>query len=257
MVKIALITGGAQGIGFGLVRHFLEKNWRVAALDVDEEALSEMTGLFPQASLVPLKADAGKEENVAAAFQELGEWQAKAKEAPGFDLLVNNAGIANAACGSLETLSLADWSRVMDSHLTAAFLCSRASVPGLRLRRGAIVNMGSTRAFQSEPNWEAYAAAKGGILALTHALALSLGPDIRVNAVCPGWIETGPMQKQSRRRPVEHREVDKAQHPVGRVGEVSDIAAMVDFLAGPDAGFITGQSFVVDGGMTRKMIYEP
>jgi NAD(P)-dependent dehydrogenase (short-subunit alcohol dehydrogenase family) len=130
-------------------------------------------------------------------------------------------------------------------------------VPGLRERRGSIVNISSTRALQSEPNCEAYAAAKGGILALTHALAISLGPEIRVNAICPGWIETGDMQKASTRRAVQHSDADREQHPVGRVGVPGDIAATVAFLASPEAGFITGQHIAVDGGMTRKMIYAP
>ena len=98
----------------------------------------------------------------------------------------------------------------------------------------------------SEPNTEAYSASKGGLVALTHALAISLGPDIRVNCVSPGWIVTkGP-------RPTAEEE---AFHPAGRVGEPNDIAAMVAFLVGRDSGFITGAEFVVDGGVTRKMIY--
>ncbi|MCP1366861.1 SDR family oxidoreductase, partial [Halomonas sp. BBD48] len=118
-----------------------------------------------------------------------------------------------------------------------------------------IINMASTRALQSEPHCEAYAAAKGGLLAMTHALAISLGPEVRVNAICPGWIETGPWQKSDQRSSPEHRAIDRDQHPVGRIGEPEDIAAAVAFLAGDEAGFITGQEFVIDGGMTRKMIY--
>ena len=130
-------------------------------------------------------------------------------------------------------------------------------MPGLRRRKGAIVNIASTRAVMSEPNSEPYAAAKGGLLALTHALAISLGPDVRVNAVLPGWIETGPWQKASEREEKpEHRDVDREQHPVGRIGRPEDIAAAVAYLASDAAGFITGQHFAVDGGMTVKMIYE-
>ena len=133
-------------------------------------------------------------------------------------------------------------------------LC-RAAVPLLRPRRGAIVFIASTRALQSEPDTEAYAAAKGGLIALTHALAISLGPEIRINAILPGWIETGPWAKASKRHEPDHRPVDRDQHPVGRVGTPEDIAATVAFLASDGAGFITGQRIVVDGGMTRKMIY--
>jgi NAD(P)-dependent dehydrogenase (short-subunit alcohol dehydrogenase family) len=122
-------------------------------------------------------------------------------------------------------------------------------VPVLRRAGGAaaIVNIASTRALQSEPNTEAYAASKGGIVALTHALAVSLGPAVRVNCISPGWIDVRASQLSDQ---------DHAQHPVGRVGKPLDIAKLVLFLLSEDAGFITGQNFVVDGGMTRKMIYE-
>ena len=97
----------------------------------------------------------------------------------------------------------------------------------------------------SEPETEAYAATKGGLVALTHALAISLGPDVRVNAVAPGWISGAD----------DLRDVDHAQHPAGRVGKAEDIANMVLFLLNPENSFITGQNFIIDGGMTRKMIY--
>jgi NAD(P)-dependent dehydrogenase (short-subunit alcohol dehydrogenase family) len=143
----------------------------------------------------------------------------------------------------------------VDSSLTAAFLATRAAVPALREAGGAIVNMASTRAFQSEPDCEAYAAAKGGIVALTHALAVSLGPRIRVNAVAPGWIETAPLARRADRATPEHDPQDHAQHPVGRIGRPQDVAELVEFLAGASAGFITGETFVVDGGMRRRMRY--
>ena len=109
------------------------------------------------------------------------------------------------------------------------------------------MNIASTRAGQSEANTEAYSASKGGIVALTHAMAISLGPDIRVNCISPGWIETDPE--------AVHSETDEAQHPCGRVGTPDDIAAMVAYLLSDRAGFISGQDFVIDGGMTKKMIY--
>ena len=110
--------------------------------------------------------------------------------------------------------------------------------------RGAIVNIASTRALQSEPDTEAYAASKGGLVALTHALAMSLGPAVRVNCISPGWIAHQPVRKK-----------DHAQHPVGRVGRAEDVAEMVAYLLSDAAGFVTGQNFVIDGGMTKKMIY--
>ena len=118
-----------------------------------------------------------------------------------------------------------------------------------------MVNIASTRALQSEPNTEAYSASKGGIVALTHALAISLGPEVRVNVISPGWIDVKEWRKASQRRASTVTPFDRAQHPAGRVGAPGDIGAMAAFLLSAAAGFITGQNFVVDGGMTRKMIY--
>jgi NAD(P)-dependent dehydrogenase (short-subunit alcohol dehydrogenase family) len=132
---------------------------------------------------------------------------------------------------------------------------TKHAAPHLRRARGAIVNIASTRALQSEPNTEAYSASKGGLVALTHALAVSLGPDVRVNCVSPGWIDVSARRKRSRRKPEALRPEDRAQHPVGRVGTPEDVAELVAFLLSDAAGFITGQDFIADGGMTRKMIY--
>jgi len=129
-------------------------------------------------------------------------------------------------------------------------------VPHLRQSRGSIVNMASTRALQSEPNSEAYAASKGGLLALTHSLAISLGPDVRANSISPGWIDVRAWQAHAPANPEPLSATDHNQHPSGRVGTPEDIAAMVAYLVSPEARFVTGQNFVVDGGMTRKMIYE-
>lgn len=163
------------------------------------------------------------------------------------DALVSNAGIM--VRKPLRQLTLGEWRKVLDTNLTATFLFARAAERSLRAARGAIVTIASTRAQMSEPNTETYSASKGGLLALTHALAISLGPDVRVNCVSPGWIVTKPGEKLRRK--------DHQQHPVGRAGWPQDIAEMVAFLLdGKRAGFITGTNVVVDGGMTRKMIYE-
>ena len=159
------------------------------------------------------------------------------------DALVNNAGLATAQGQPLESLALAEWRKVLGVNLDGPMLLAKHCAPYLREQQGAIVNIASTRAQQSEPHGEADAASKGGLLALTHALAISLGPKTRVNAIAPGWISD-----DDDLRPVDHE-----QHPVGRVGRVEDIAQAVLYLA--DAGFVTGQVLTVDGGMTRKMIY--
>ena len=223
-MKKAIITGGAGLIGSGLCTALLAQGWQVASFDLEP-------GPEGAQSVI---CDVGEEASVAAAFVELG-WDE-------LDLLVNNAGIASPDRGPMAELSLTEWRRVTDSHLTGAFLMSRAAIPLLN-EGGGVIHMVSTRAFMSEPNTEAYAASKGALVALTHAMAISLGPKIRVNAVAPGWISDGE----------DLSEEDHAQHPVGRVGRADDIAGAVLYLA--EAGFVTGQVLTVDGGMTRKMIY--
>lgn len=244
------ITGGAAGIGRGTLLHFHGLGWRVCALDRDEEALAEMRTMFPATECLALRCDVGVESEVKDAFDEVKGWLG---DTP-LTCLVNNAGIADPYCGPLEDVSLADWNRWMDASLTAAFLCSRAALPLLRRADAAsIVNISSTRSLMSEPESFAYAASKGGIDALTHAMAVSLGPKIRVNAILPGWIETSPWQKAADRAQPDHSESAKSQHPAGRIGTIEDIAEAVEYLV--NAGFVTGTRIVVDGGMTRKMIY--
>ena len=248
--KTIFITGIGNGIGRALAVFYTQLGWRVAGLDPDEEALTELReGLDGDLLLVP--GDAGREADVIDTADRLSEWLDGAP----LTCLVNNAGIADPYARPLEDLSLADFQSWIDASLTAAFLCSRSCLPFLRRGEGgAIVNISSTRAVMSEPDCFGYAAAKGGLDALTHAMAVSLGPDIRVNAIRPGWIETGPWQKKKDRSNPDHRDIDRDQHPVGRIGEPQDIAEAIQYLH--EAGFVTGQHLNVDGGMTAKMIYE-
>ena len=149
----------------------------------------------------------------------------------------------------LAELSLAEWTSVLDTNLSSLFLLARAAGPLLRGPAGdagAIVAIASTRAHMSEPDTESYAASKGGLVALTHALAVSLGPAVRANCISPGWIDVSGEALS----PADHE-----QHPAGRVGRVEDIAALAAWLLGPESGFVSGAEFVSDGGMTRKMIY--
>ncbi|NMC74269.1 MAG: SDR family oxidoreductase, partial [Geobacteraceae bacterium] len=169
------------------------------------------------------------------------------------DLLVNNAGIGRRA--PFLELAAEDFDRVVAVNLRGTFLCSQSVARRMveRGRGGAIVNIASTRAFMSEPGTEAYTASKGGIVSLTHAMAISIGPHgIRVNCISPGWIETRDWQYSRCCEEPFHSERDRSQHPVGRVGRPRDIADACLFLA-ESAGFITGQNLVVDGGMTVKM----
>jgi NAD(P)-dependent dehydrogenase (short-subunit alcohol dehydrogenase family) len=225
--KTALVTGGARGIGAAIAELLAARGYDVAVADL-------APGRF-----FSVKCDVSREASVRSCVR------AVIKRFARLDALVNNAAITGPANGPLEKLALAEWNRRIGTNLTGAFLMAKYCLPHLRRRRGGIVNIASTRALQSEPDSEAYAASKGGLVALTHAMAMSAGPAVRVNCVSPGWIaHRGKLRKK-----------DHAQHPAGRVGLPRDIAAMVAYLLSDEADFITGQNFVVDGGMTRKMIY--
>nr|WP_320050307.1 SDR family oxidoreductase [uncultured Desulfuromonas sp.] len=246
--RIALITGGAQGIGRGIAERLRDEGWRVVVADHDGEALQEAVSAW-EGAIVGKQVDVSE----APAVRDLFAWLETRYGR--LDLLVNNAAIAQAHGAALEALDVAEWQRMLAVNLTGPFLCSKYAAPLLRRPRGTILHIASTRAVQSEPNSEAYAASKGGIVALTHAMAVSLGPQIRVNCISPGWIDVSAWKKGSRGFAAPLSREDHEQHPVGRVGKPQDIAATVSFLASEDAGFITGQNIVVDGGMTRKMIY--
>ena len=245
------ITGAGNGIGRAILMHFAGLGWRVIGLDIDSEALSQLRDTLPREQALLLTCDTGKEGEVSRAFDRIAEWLGD----DGLDCLVNNSGISDPYCGPLDRVELSNWQGWIDASLTAAFLVSRASLPHLRRAgQASIANISSTRAVMSEPETFAYAAAKGGLDALTHSMAVTLGPDIRVNAIRPGWIETGPWQKRGARSHPDHRDKDRDQHPVGRIGRPEDIAEAVEYLHG--AGFVTGQHINIDGGMTVKMIYE-
>ncbi|MDX1553629.1 MAG: SDR family oxidoreductase [Marinobacter sp.] len=248
---VILVTGGAQGIGKGIATYFLDKGWRVVVLDQDAEAIKACgQGFGNPDNLHLITMDVSCEPEVVTAVAEALRWGGR------LDAVVNNAGIADPDNGPIETLELAQWQRRIDVNLTGAFLMAKHTVPHLRQSKGSLINMASTRALQSEPNSEAYAASKGGLIALTHALAVSLGPDVRANSISPGWIDVRAWQTPAPNELQPLSAADHNQHPSGRVGTPSDIAAMVAFLVSPEARFVTGQNFVVDGGMTRKMIYE-
>lgn len=252
--RVALVTGAAQGIGRGIARRLLDDGFIVWCVDQDGQALDDLhTRLSPASAerLHRARVDVANEQHIEDVFERLRD------ESGRLDLLVNNAGLAGPFNGPIEDLALADWQRVIDVNLTGHFLMTKYAVPLLRKSPtgGVIVNMTSSRHLQSEPQTEAYAASKGGIDALTHALAISLGPDVRVNAIAPGWIDVRAEQQNAPDTLEPLRTIDHDQHPAGRVGQAHDIAGIVAFLASPDAAFITGQTLVADGGMTRKMIY--
>lgn len=249
--KVAVVTGGAQGIGKAVTLKLARERYSVIIADKDAEAGEEMTSGYGKIyDLHFLQTDVSEEESVKHLFRYVQENFSR------LDALVNNAGIAQHVNESIEKLKLKDWDAKIRTNLTSSFLCVKYGAQLLTTSKGNVVNIASTRALSSEPDTEAYSASKGGIVALTHALANSLGPEVRVNAVSPGWIETRDWQKTSERKEPQLREIDHTQHPAGRVGRPEDVAHLVAFLLSNRAGFITGQNIVIDGGMTRKMIYE-
>ncbi len=230
-LNVALVTGGARGIGAAIAARLARDGWRVVVADRDAAGTAPSGGRF-----VP--SDVADETAVGSLIAGVAAQEGR------LDGLVCNAGINIRK--PMAELTLAEWSRVIGTNLTSAFLLARTAEGLLRAARGSVVTIASTRAHMSEADTEAYAASKGGLVALTHALSISLAPEVRVNCISPGWIFT---------KGTPPRSEDDAFHPAGRVGTPDDIAALVAFLVGPESGFITGAEFIVDGGVVRKMIY--
>ncbi|WP_305046811.1 glucose 1-dehydrogenase [Geoalkalibacter sp.] len=238
---VALVTGAARGIGQAIAVELLGAGYGLMLADIDEERGAATARELAAPERVHFRAtDVADPRAVQSLIDATIDVFGR------LDLLVNNAGLMIRK--SPEELSVEEWQRVLAVNLTGPFLCACAAAPHLRKRRGSIINIASTRALMSEAHTEAYSASKGGLVALTHALALSLGPEIRVNCLSPGWIDVSAGAEAL-------SAADHAQHPAGRVGTPEDIARAVRFLADPANRFITGQNLIIDGGMTRKMVY--
>ncbi|WP_191561335.1 SDR family oxidoreductase [Metabacillus idriensis] len=241
MSRTVIITGGANGIGEELVKQYASLGDTVVFADLDEEKGKR------------IEADYKNVRFVQTDVRNIAEIEQLMNEAAGLtgriDVLINNAGVSRFK--SPYELTLEDWDDVINTNLRSTFFCSKEAAKVMRKNSsgGFIVNIASTRAAMSEPDSEAYAATKGGIVALTHALAVSLSEDlIKVNCISPGWIETKEYE--------ELRQIDHDQHLSKRVGKPADIAKACFYLTDPENDFVTGLNIVVDGGMTRKMIYE-
>jgi len=247
MKKNIIVTGGAQGIGKNIVLNLLKNGYAVTVFEIDEEAISELKEELTEETASMFCVDVMNEETVINAVTMSDEIHENIYG------LVNNAAISTNK--PVTELSLDEWNRVIGTNLSGAFLCAKHVIPFMNKTGGRIINIASTRALQSEPDTEAYSASKGGIMALTHSLAASLGPKIKVNSISPGWIDVSAAKKKATAKQYQLSREDHIQHPAGRVGKASDIANMVLFLLQDENDFITGQNFVIDGGMTTKMIY--
>jgi len=250
--KIVVVTGGGQGIGRAISREFAREGAKVVIADIDAEA-----GLENKDFILSQGYDAYfVETNVAVEDSVKNLVDKILVRYKTIDILVNNAAIGG--FGSMFENGVEAWDNVIATNLRGPFMCSKyCSKVMSENGGGAIINIASTRAFMSEPDTEAYSASKGGLIALTHSLAVSLSKyKIRVNSISPGWIEVSEWKKSSKAKIPMLSEADHSQHPAGRVGKPEDIAEACLFLCSNEAGFITGSNLTVDGGMTIKMIYQ-
>jgi NAD(P)-dependent dehydrogenase (short-subunit alcohol dehydrogenase family) len=246
--RTAVITGGGQGIGKAIAQRFLKDGLAVIIAESDREAGEETEKeLSELGQICFIHTDVSKEEPVIQMVEKaVGLFNR-------IDVLVNNAALLNNK--PINQLSYSEWNEVLAVNLGSVFICAKYASPYLKKSKGVIINIASTRAFMSEADTEAYSASKGGVISLTHALAVSLGPDIRVNSISPGWIDVTGWRKKSNNRPAVLSEADHLQHPAGRAGKPEDIASLAAYLMSQENSFITGANFTVDGGMTKKMIY--
>lgn len=240
--RVVIVTGAARGVGHRAVELLLDQGAKVVAADRLDDEL-EAAFADPGKRLVRVGADVstidGCEAVIDAAVAEFGR----------LDVLFNNAGVTVRA--PLEETTDAIWERMMDTNLRSVFACCRAAIPHLKANGGAIVNNASINAIQGNVNLAAYSAAKGGVVALTRALAKELAPfGIRVNAICPGTIAT-PMTDEylaTADDPADLQATLVLKHPLGRLASADEVARAALFLASDDGSFITGVALPVDGG---------
>lgn len=235
--KRVLITGGARGIGLASARRFLEEGSRVIILDRDEDAIRRAKQELPSLAGA-LVANVAQHQSVAAAFDEL------AGLFNGLDVLINNAGIS--IRNPFMQITAEQWQSVIGVNLNGVFyVAQQAARLMLAGDGGVILNMGSTNGLTGYHYYADYNATKAGVIELSRSMALELGPTIRVNAVCPGFIMT-PMQAAE--YTPEMRAVFENKMPLKRLGAPEEVAALFAFLASDDAAFITGQHYIIDGG---------
>lgn len=247
--KVVIITGGGQGIGSCIAAGYAKEGAHVIIADWDEEAGIETETYIVEndGSACFLKTDVSKEEDVKSMVDQV------VNRFGHIDILINNAAVNSE--GTLFTRTIEDWNHVLAINITGPYICTKYIAPHMKKEGCNIINICSTRALSSEPHTEPYSASKGALLSLTHSLASSLSPKIRVNAVSPGWIDVSQWKKKKDRKFVHLTQKDQDQHLVGRVGLPEDVAKTCLFLSSDHASFITGANMVIDGGMSVKMNY--
>ena len=243
--KVVIITGAGRGIGRCTALAYASEGARIVIAERDAAAGAETARLIAESGgeAAFIRTDVSIPGEVSAMVTRAVTQYGR------IDIVVNNAGFG--IWKSPLDLAVEEWDIVINTNLRGAFLCAREAARFMKeTGGGSIINIASTRAFMSEPGSEAYAASKGAVVALTHAMASSLAPyAVRVNCISPGWIETGDYDAL--------RTEDHMQHFSGRVGRPEDIANACLFLSSDGNEFINGENIIIDGGMTRKMIYIP
>ena len=235
--KRVLVTGGARGIGAATAARFLEEGARVVVLDRDEAGLRRIERELPGLSGT-IEADVSDAEGVARAFARLDGLLG------GLDVLINNAGIS--IRHRFTDISPQEWREVIDINLNGVFFAAQLAARRMLAEDGGVIlNMGSTNALVGYHYYADYNASKAGVVELTRSMALELAPAVRVNAVCPGFILT-PMQEAE--YTADKQRAFASKLPLNRLGRPEDVAALFAFLASDDASFITGQTYVIDGG---------
>lgn len=233
--KIVVVTGASNGIGKSIATEYAKLNAKVIAIDIIEHDFKETNIDF-------YKADLKSEEQIKAVFEDV------VKKYNTVHILINNGAISkfNKSIFDIET---SEFEEVIDVNLRGSFICSKQFIKANNGQNyGRIINIASTRYNQNEAGWEAYGASKGGLVSLTNTMAISLSDTpITVNAISPGWIMVDDY---------ELSEIGHKQHPSGRVGVPRDIVNTCLFLTNEENDFINAANIVVDGGMTKKMIYE-
>ena len=227
-MKTIIITGASNGIGRAIAKS-LRKKSHVINIDIVENKMEKVDFY---------KCDLSDKSQLLKTIEKIKT------NIDSLDVLINNAAIFSSKI--LEKQTFEEWENIINTNLTAPYILSKEFASFLKTSKGHIINISSTRALMSEVGTEAYSASKGGISSLTHALSMSLSPEVKVNSITPGWINTNEEYIPTKN--------DNLQHPSGRVGTPDDVVDVVKFLL-KNKGFITGSDFVVDGGMTKKMIY--
>lgn len=235
--KRVLVTGGTSGIGTAITERFLTEDARVIVLSSNPAKLNSIKERYPNLHAT-LQADVGNAEEVSKAFQEIDKiWG-------GLDVLINNAGIS--IRNEFINISIEDWEKIIKTNLNGVFFVAQQAAKRMLAQDGGVIlNMGSTNGIIGHPNYADYNASKAGVVQLSQTMALELAPNVRVNVICPGYILT-PMQEQEYTE--EMLKECESKIPLGRLGLPSEVAALFAFLASEEAAYITGHTFVIDGG---------